>query len=315
MLRQRELYVDYVMREGQQAFQSDLFTHARRLVRHADETKKPNPERLREYTDARLPALTQQLLDPAPVDVAFDEARLAWSLARLREVYGADDAFVKKALAGQAPEDRARALVTGSKLGDPAVRKAALEGAALDDPMLAFARLVDPEARAVRKRFEDEVEAAVKRSGERLAEARRAVLGTSGAPDATFTLRLSFGRVQGVGDGPAMTTVKGLFERASGRPPYAVTERWLAAKAKLPPATPYNVATTNDIIGGNSGSPLLDRRGDVVGLVFDGNLASLGGNFGYEPETNRAVAVHGDLILLALEKVYGAGHVAAEVRR
>jgi V8-like Glu-specific endopeptidase len=108
--------------------------------------------------------------------------------------------------------------------------------------------------------------------------------------------------------------VKGLFERASGKAPYAITEKWLSQKAKLNGATPYNLATTNDIIGGNSGSPLVDKNGDVVGLVFDGNLPSLGGNFGYEPVNNRTVAVHGDLILLALQQVYGAGNVAKELR-
>ncbi len=319
MLRQRELYLDYVLREGGLAFQSDLFTHARRLVRHAAETKKPGAERLREYGDAQLPALRQQLLDPAPLHPELEQARLTWSLTKLRELAGADDPFVKKVLAGQPPEDRARALVTGTKLGDPAFRKAALEAPTaehLADPLVAFAALVDPEGRAARKRWEDEVDSVVKKSGEQLAEARRVVLGTSGAPDATFTLRLTWGRVQGVGKAvPPMTTVKGLFERASGKAPYAVTARWLSAKAKLPPQTPYNVATTNDIIGGNSGSPLLDQRGDVVGLVFDGNLASLGGNFGYEPLTNRTVAVHGDLIILALRQVYGAAHVAAELGR
>jgi hypothetical protein len=148
---------------------------------------------------------------------------------------------------------------------------------------------------------------------EAIDEVRRAA-GPTGAPDATSTLRLSYGRLQGVAGQPAMTFVKGLYERASGQAPYAVTGRWLQARGALDGATPYNVATTNDIIGGNSGSPLLDREGHVVGLVFDGNLPSLGGNFGYEPNGNRAVAVHGDLILEALTKVYGAAALAAELR-
>jgi hypothetical protein len=315
---QRTLYVDYVMREGAQAFQSDLFNHARRLARFGVETGKPNGERLREYTDAQLPALKQGLIDAAPIPLELEKARLTWSLKRFREVYGADDAFVKKALAGKSPEERAAELVDGTRVGDPAFRKERLEGkppAKETDPMIAFALLVDAESRAVRKKWEDEVDSVVKKNGELLSEAKRAVLGATGAPDATFTLRLSYGRIKGVGAGPSMTTVKGLFERATGKAPYAVTARWTAAKAKVPQATPYNVATTNDIIGGNSGSPLVDKNGDVVGLVFDGNLQSLGGNFGYEPEGNRAVAVHGDLILTALEQVYGAGHVAKELRR
>ncbi|MFZ5445479.1 MAG: S46 family peptidase [Myxococcota bacterium] len=315
---QRALYVDYLMREGAQAFQSDLFAHARRLVRLPVELQRPNPERLREYTDAQRPALEQGLLDAAPIPLELEQARLTWSLSRLREVYGADDPFVKKVLAGRSPDDRAADLVRGTKVGDPSFRKAwlAKPGKPEIDPMLAFAALVDGEARAVRKRWEDEVDAAVKKNMELVSEAKRASGAVTGAPDATFTLRLSYGRIKGVAGQPSMTTVRGLFERAApGKPPYAVTERWLAAKAKLDPATPYNVATTNDIIGGNSGSPLVDRGGDVVGLVFDGNLPSLGGNFGYEPAGNRTVAVHGDLILTALEKVYGAGQVAKELLR
>lgn len=316
MAAQRTLYVDYVLREGAQAFQSDLFNHARRLARFHVETGKPNGERLREYTDAQLPALKQGLLDAAPISNELEKARLTWSLKRLREVAGADDAFVKKVLAGKAPEDRAAELVDGTRLGDAAFRKERLEARPPEnetDPMLAFAQLVDPDARAVRKTWEDEVDSVVKKNGELLAEARRAVLGTTGAPDATFTLRLSYGRIRGVGGAPAMTTARGLFERAMGKAPYALAPRWLAAKAKVPPGTPYNVATTNDIIGGNSGSPLLDVKGDVVGLIFDGNLPSLGGNFGYEPDRNRAVAVHGDLIVTALKQVYDAGHLVAEL--
>ncbi len=316
LLVQRTLYVDYVMREGGQAFQSELFAHARRLARHPVELSKPNAERLREYTDAQLPALQQGLLDAAPIDVPLERAKLTWSLTKLREVYGADDPFVKKVLAGQAPDDRAAALIDGTQVADPTFRKRRLEvrGKIEEvDPMIAFARLVDDESRAVRKRWEDEVDSVVKKNMELISEARRTV-GVSGPPDATFTLRLSYGRIKGVGSQPSMTTVKGLFERASGKAPFAVAAKWLAAKAKLDGATPYDVATTNDIIGGNSGSPLLDRNGDVVGLVFDGNLPSLGGNFGYEPLGNRAVAVHGDLILTALQQVYGAANVAKELR-
>jgi hypothetical protein len=264
-----------------------------------------------------LPALKQSLLDAAPVHVELEQARLTWSLTKLREVYGADDVFVKKVLAGKSPEDRAAELIAGTRVGDPAFRKERFESTAKieeADPMIAFAKLIDDDCRAVRKRWEDEVDSVVKKNMELISDAKRAV-GVSGPPDATFTLRLSYGRIKGVGTGPAMTTIKGLFERASGKAPYAVTEKWLAQKSKLNGATPYDVATTNDIIGGNSGSPLVDRNGDVVGLVFDGNLQSLGGNFGYEPLGNRTVAVHGDLIITALQKVYGATEVANELRR
>ena len=317
LLTQRTLFVDYQMREGGQAFASSLFGQARRLVRFGVETGKPNGERLREYTDAQLPALKQSLLDAAPVYPELEKTSLTWSLTKLREVYGADDAFVKKVLAGKAPDDRAAELVDGTKVGDAAWRKQRLEAVGKTeeaDPMMAFARLVDDDCRAVRKRTEDEVDAQLKKNMELIAEARRAQ-GPSGPPDATFTLRLSYGRVKGYGSTPAMTTVKGLFERgALGKAPFLVADRWNAAKAKLNPATPYDVATTNDIIGGNSGSPLVDKNGDVVGLVFDGNLQSLGGNFAYDGAENRTVAVHGDLILAALKHVYGAEALLKELR-
>ena len=180
--------------------------------------------------------------------------------------------------------------------------------------MIAFAKLVDDESRAVRKRWEDEVDSVVKKNMRAAVRGAALRWALSGPPDATFTLRLSYGRIKGVGTEPSMTTIKGLFERASGKAPYAVTPKWLALKGKLDGATPYDLATTNDIIGGNSGSPLVDRNGEVVGLVFDGNLPSLGGNFGYEPAGNRTVAVHGDLIMTALQQVYGAAALAKELR-
>ncbi|MFT3710355.1 MAG: S46 family peptidase [Archangium sp.] len=318
LLVQRTLMVDGAMKEGAQGFSSSYFGYARRLARYSVEVAKPNAERLREYTDAQLPAMKQTLLDPASLNVPLEKANLTWTLTKLREIYGADDAFVKKVLAGKSPDDRAAELIDGTKVGDPAWRKERLEFTGKieeADPMMAFAKLVDDDCRAVRKRMEDEVDAVLKKNMELVAEARRAQ-GPSGPPDATFTLRLSYGRVKGVGTQPAMTTVKGLFERgALGKAPFLVADRWNAAKAKLAPATPYNVATTNDIIGGNSGSPLVDKNGDIVGLVFDGNLPSLGGNFAYDGTDNRTVAVHGDLILSALKNVYGADSVLKELKR
>jgi hypothetical protein len=156
----------------------------------------------------------------------------------------------------------------------------------------------------------------VKKNGELLAEARRAVYGTAGYPDATFTLRVSYGRIApAAGDTTAITTVGDLFDKATDTPPFALAASWKAHAAQLSRDTPMNVATTNDIIGGNSGSPLLDRHGDVVGLIFDGNLPSLGGRYVYEPTTNRAVAVHASVIRAALEHVYGARHILDEIDR
>jgi hypothetical protein len=184
--------------------------------------------------------------------------------------------------------------------------------------MILLARKVDAEARAVRKRYEDTVEAVLKRNGERIAKAHLAVYGTSGYPDATFTLRLNPGQVKGWDEhGRAvapLTTFGGAYSRHTGKDPFKLPDSWMKAQGKLPPQTPLDMATTNDIIGGNSGSPVVDRDGRVVGLVFDGNLHSLGGRYAYVPETHRAVAVHGDGILAALEHVYGATRVVQELR-
>jgi hypothetical protein len=177
-----------------------------------------------------------------------------------------------------------------------------------------MALIADGPARAVRKQWEDEVEAKETKAGEVITTLRKSRPGaTSGYPDATFSLRLSYGRVAGTMTAPAMTTMADLFFRAGPEAPYQLSPSWTLAKKVLEPLTPMNVSTTNDIIGGNSGSPLLDARGDVVGLVFDGNLASLGGRYVYEPEENRAVAVHGDAILAALKHVYKADRVLGEI--
>jgi hypothetical protein len=226
-------------------------------------------------------------------------------------------------LGREAPAELARALVTGSKLMDVNVRKALLEGGkaaveASTDPMVVLARKVDAEMRAVRKRYEDTVEAVLKRNSERIAQAHLAVYGTTGYPDATFTLRLSYGTVKGWEENgravAPLTTFGGAWERHTGKEPFKLPDTWLAAQGKVAPETPLDMATTNDIIGGNSGSPVVNRDGHVVGLVFDGNIHSLGGRYAYVPATNRAVAVHGEGLLTALEHVYGAQRLVQELR-
>nr|WP_246357166.1 S46 family peptidase [Pyxidicoccus fallax] len=319
----RRMLPEYRMKEQGEAYPGELFTLARDLVRLSDEQSKPNAERLREYTEAQLPTLRQQLLREAPIAAELEQALLGFGLNRLRETLGADDPFVHQVLGREAPADLARALVKGTKLGDVKVRKALLEGgkAAIDaskDPMIVFARKVDAEARAVRKRYEDTVEAVLKRNGERIAKAHLAVYGTSGYPDATFTLRLNAGQVKGWDENgravAPLTTFGGAYARHTGKDPFKLPDSWLKAQGRVPPETPLDMATTNDIIGGNSGSPVVDRDGRVVGLIFDGNLHSLGGRYAYVPETNRAVAVHGDGLLAALEHVYGATRVVKELR-
>ncbi|WP_342378647.1 S46 family peptidase [Myxococcus stipitatus] len=319
----RRLMPEYRMKEAGDAFSSELYAIAKHLVRAAEELPKPNATRLREYTDAQVPSLRQQLLRSAPIAKDLDESTLAFGLGRLRETLGADDPFVREVLGTESPEGLARALVRGTKLGDVKTRQALLEGgqAAVDaskDPMVLFARKVDAQARAVRSRYEDSVEAVLRRNGERLAKARLAVYGTSGYPDATFTLRLNAGQVKGWEENgrpvAPLTTFGGAYARHTGKDPFKLPDSWLKARGKVPDSTPLDMATTNDIIGGNSGSPMVDRDGRVVGLIFDGNLHSLGSRYAYVPETHRAVAVHGDGLIAALEHVYGAGHVVRELR-
>ena len=319
----RRFLVAYSMKEGGDAFESDLFTAARALVRAADELPKPNGERLREYTDARLPALKQQLLRDAPISRELEELTFAFSLSRLREQLGVDDPFVQTVLGKEAPEDLARRLVRTTKLGDVKERQRLLEGgrAAVEasaDPMLKLARAVDAQSREVRKRYEETVESVLQRNGERIARAHFAVNGMGGYPDATFTLRLSYGKVAGWEESgkqvPAMTTFAGAYARHTGKYPFALPPTWLRARGKVPGETPFDFATTNDIIGGNSGSPMVNRDGHIVGLIFDGNLPSLGGRYGYVAATNRAVGVHGDGLLAGLEHVYGAKRLVEELR-
>jgi hypothetical protein len=320
---QRRLLWEHAQFEGAEAFRSELFGHARRLVRAAVELPKPSGERLREYSAARLPSLEQALLSAAPIPLELEEKQLAFSLRRVRELLGADHPQVKEVLGRESPEALARTLVRGTRLTDPKVRERLYRGgtAALaqsQDPMIGLARRVDGAARALRAAWETEVEGALARNGELLNQAHVATAGRGSYPDATFTLRLSYGQVKGWREGerdfPAITTVGGLFERHTGAPPYAVERSWLRARHRLPLDTPMNVVTTNDIIGGNSGSPLVDRQGRVAGLVFDGNLPSLAGRYGYDPEVNRTVAVHGQAIWAALEHVYRAQPLLAELR-
>jgi hypothetical protein len=303
-------------------FMTDYFSFARTLVRGAAERAKPNAERLEEFQEARLPEVTQGLFSPAPIYPDFEIFKLTWSLTKLREVLGPDHAFVKKVLGQESPAEMARRLVGGTKLGDPAVRRKLWDGgqAAVDaseDPFILLARRIDPDARAVRSMYEAEVEAPLRKGSETIAEARLAVEGMSGYPDATFTPRVSFGVVKGWTEGRTavlpFTTFGGAFERNTDRPPFDLPRSWIEAKPRLDLKTPFNFVTTNDIIGGNSGSPAVDAKGRVVGLVFDGNIWSVAGNYGFDEVLNRTVAVDSRAILHALDKVYGATRILEEL--
>ena len=316
-LDERYTYVEY-----NRGFYSRYFDYARLLVRGAAERGKPNAERLREYTDSKLPSVTQKLFSTAPVYPDYEKVKFAWSLSKLRETLGTSDQLVKQVLGKESPEAVAKRLVEGSKLNDPAVRKALWEGGAdaiarSDDPFIALARDIDPQARAIRTRYENDVESVIDKNSELIAAARFEKYGTSVYPDATFTQRFSFGEVKGWDEkGVAVqpfTTIGGAFEHATGAYPFALPQSWLDAKAHLNLAQHFNFVSTNDIIGGNSGSPVINGKAEVVGLVFDGNIHSLGGDYWYDERLNRAVSVHSGAILEALRKVYRADHLVEEL--
>jgi hypothetical protein len=240
----------------------------------------------------------------------------------MREWLGPDAPIVRQLLSKDSPDDLAAKLVDGTKLQDPAVRKQLWEGgaAAVDastDPMIVLAREVDAEARAVRKRYEDEVEAPVDAASEQIARARFKIYGTSEPPDANFTLRLNFGTVQGWNESgyevPPYTHLAQLYERATGEPPFKVPDSWLAAKPQLDMQTRFDLSSNNDIIGGNSGSPLIDVDGHIVGLMFDGNIHSISGDYWYDAELNRAVAVDPQIMFEGLRKVYKAAELLREL--
>ncbi len=315
----------YTMLEGGAGFNNEYFGIARELVRAAAEKPKPNGERLREYRDSNLESLELQLFSTAPIYPEYEKAKLADALTFLAGQLGYEDKLVQQVLAGKSPSERAYELVKGTKLADVVTRKKLYEGGqqaidASQDPMILLAKLVDPEARAVRKTIETQVDEVQRQAYGEIAKVKFALEGTSTYPDATFTLRLAFGVVKGYEeDGkkiPPITTFAGLYERAKehhNRPPFDLPPRWVKAKDKLDLKTGFNFVCTADIIGGNSGSPVVNRDAEVVGLIFDGNIQSLMLDFAYSEEQARAVAVASQGIVEALRKVYDAGDLADEL--
>lgn len=320
--RYRQIYNDYLFLEAGAGFNSKLFGYARTLVRGAAERGKSNEQRLREYAESNLSKVEAGLLATTPVYPDFEQVTLSYSLDKMRENLGPDAAIVRKLMSSESPESLAAKLVTQSKLGDPAVRKALWDGgsaaiASSQDPMIALARDIDGDARAVRKIYEDEVQAPVAASQEKIAKVRFAVLGTNTYPDATFTLRLSYGAVDGwTEQGEKVepySKLSRLYERTTGKDPFRLPQVWLDARDKLDLATPYCFVTTNDIVGGNSGSPLVDSKGQLVGLAFDGNIHSIAGSYWFDGKMNRTVAVHPAIMITALRDVYGAKGLANEL--
>jgi hypothetical protein len=325
-VREEELYLPYVFVEQGVGLGANpparLYGYARTLVRGATERTKPNTERLREYSDSALPRVVQRLEAPVPVYPDLEKLSLSFSLERMREWLGPDAPIVRQLLSQESPDTLAAKLVEGTQLADPQVRKRLWDGgaAAVDastDPMIVYARSVDAQARAVRKTYEDEVEAPVDAASEKIARARFQVFGTSEPPDANFTLRLNFGIVRGWKEAgqeiEPFTHLSRLFERATGQEPFKIPDSWLRVKDSLAMPTRFDLSTDNDIVGGNSGSPLIDVNGRVVGLMFDGNIHSIAGDFWFDPQMNRAVAVDPQIIFEALRKVYKASELLTEL--
>ncbi len=300
---------------------SDLFSYARSLVRAAQERTKPSAERMAGYGDSQLPLLEKELLDPRPIYPELEQLTLEFWLSKTREYLTADAPGTKLLLGKDSPEVLSARLAQ-SGLGDPAMRKALWDGGlkavqASDDPMIQYVLKIDAEARRQRMAYDEAVTGPTTAAAEKIARARFAVYGTSIYPDATFTLRLSYGKIDGWTyrgvTVPPFTTFSGLYERATGQDPFELDARWVAAKDKLTPTTVFDISTTNDIIGGNSGSPLVNAKGEVIGAIFDGNIHSLGGNYGYDPAINRSVAVSTAAISEAVRKVYGDEALAQEL--
>ncbi|MFT3831136.1 MAG: S46 family peptidase [Opitutaceae bacterium] len=306
------------------AFWCDSFALARTLLRTPVERAKPDGERLEEYSDAARESFELELFTEKPIHADLETLKLADSLGFLVEQLGAQDPLVEQVLAGKSPRERAYELISGTKVRDVAFRRALYTGgtAAVDaakDPMIELARLVDPAAREVRKRWE-EIGEVKQQAHATLERARFAQRGANAAPDATFTLRLSYGVVKGYTEAgrafPAFSDYAGLYARAAahaGREPFDLPQRWVQKRSALDLSVPFNFVSTHDIIGGNSGSPVVNRAGEFVGIIFDGNLQGLILDFAYEEVESRAIAVDSRGILEALRKVYGVDALVAEL--
>jgi len=322
---QQEIFPNLSYLERMRAFPSHLAQFARTLVRAADEKPKPNPDRMREFRDSALPSLEQQLFSTEPIYKNLETALLTDGLSEMQESLGKDNPEVQKVLQGKTPADVAKDLVANTKLDDVAVRKQLYEGgrAAIEastDPLIMLMRSIDPDARSARREFEDKVDSVVRRDGGAIAKARFAQSGFTQPPDATFTLRLSYGVVKGYQENgkaiPFDTTMGGAYQRAAehgSQSPYNLPESWIKLKDKLDLKTPFNFVSTADIIGGNSGSPTVNKNGEVVGIIFDGNIESLPWNFAYSDTQGRAVSVDSRGIQEALRKIYGATALADEL--
>ena len=318
----RSFYREFLFLEQAAGFYGELFAFARALVRATAEREMPNEDRLPGYTDSALRGLEQRLLADVPVNDEYQELGLSFSLEKMREWLGPDHPQVKAVLGSESPEAMARRLVSETRVDEASFRRALWEGGraaveASDDPLIRLARAVDRPARELRARYENEVVAPRTEGSEKIAAARFRVLGTNSYPDATFTLRVTYGAVDGwLENGSEVdpfTRIGTAFARATGERPFRLPDSWLEARDRLGADTPFNFVATTDITGGNSGSPVIDASGRLVGLAFDGNIHSIAGDYWFNPENNRTVAVHPAAMLEALERVYGASALLDEL--
>ncbi len=317
-----DMHVPYSLILRREGFRGRLFQTAFMLVLGAHERTLANAARIPEFRDANLPAVEQRLFSRAPYYPGFNRLQLRFSLTHLFDILGPDAPISRRIFAHADPAAVARRAVDGTRIATLSVRKALWHGGELairksQDPMIALAREVLPFYLTIRQRFDDQIKAPLVINTAKIARARFALSGTAISPDATFTERLSYGVVAGwKKQGRAIapfTRVKGLYRHATGYPPFALAESWLKARSALDPETPMNLVSSNDIVGGNSGSPLINRRAELVGLIFDGNPQSLGGAFWYDGSVNRAVAVDSAVILAGLKRVYHARRLVREL--
>ncbi|WP_312218616.1 S46 family peptidase [Brevundimonas sp.] len=325
----RELYPAMALLEGgtgmgttSVAGGSPLFQWARAIVRGAQERAKPSDQRLSEFSDSRLAGVQSSLFAARPTYPALEQIRLEWWLSKTREWLTVDSPYVRTLLGKESPEGLSARLIEGTKLADPAVRRALWEGGlpavqASTDPLIQYVLAIDAQARAVRTDWENRVQAPTDRASEQLAAARFAVFGDAVYPDATGTLRLTYGRVEGTDVPgqriPAFTTFAGLWDRATGAEPFNVAPKLLAAKDRIDPATVMDMAVSSDTIGGSSGSPAVNARGEIIGANFDSTVLTQRNAYGYDRNVNRSVIVTTQAVTTALRDVYGMDHLVEEL--
>lgn len=319
---QRDLYPAYNMLEARAGGPSELFSWARTLVRGAQERAKPSAERLPEYGDARLAGVEAGLFAEDPTYPGLEQVALEWWLSKTREWLTVDDPRVRVLLGNESPEQLSARLVAGTKLADPAVRRALWEGGlaaveASDDPLIRYLLQIQEPTRATRTEWEDKVQAPTDRASEQLATARFAAYGDAVYPDATGTLRLTYGKIEG-SDVPGQrwgpfTTFAGLWDRATGAPPFDVAPKLLAAKDRIDPTTVMDMTVSSDTIGGSSGSPVVNAGGEIVGANFDSTVLSQRNAYGYDRNVNRSVIVTTGAVTTALRDVYGMDGLVAEL--